>query len=147
MVSSLFGNPLNRFIPCFSPYLSDQLKTLLASCEDLFRRPGNALRELRDLAAFCVASSAGLDAKDALEALGADPDGGPAGSFLETRPHRFPFWLIWFKNRGPWFAWGFNQLPGPSTFPQKGHLCSSHSSDVNQRLILEIFRNIRCLLN
>ncbi|CAJ1451692.1 unnamed protein product, partial [Effrenium voratum] len=45
------------------------------SRQDLFRRPGNALCELRDLAAFCVASSAGLDAKDALEALGADPDG------------------------------------------------------------------------
>ena len=30
-----------------------------------------------------------------------------------------PFWLIWLKNRGPWFTWWFNQLPGPSIFPKR----------------------------
>ena len=33
--------------------------------------------------------------------------------------HGCPFWLIWSKNRGPWFTWNFNQLPGPSTFPKR----------------------------
>ena len=32
--------------------------------------------------------------------------------------HRCPFWLFWFKNRGPWFTWWFNQLPGPSISPK-----------------------------
>ena len=36
------------------------------------------------------------------------------------------------KNRGPWFAWWFNQLPGPSIF-QKGHLCSERSVASNRR--------------
>ena len=30
---------------------------------------------------------------------------------------RCPFWLIWLKHRRPWFTWWFNQLPGPSIFP------------------------------
>ena len=30
--------------------------------------------------------------------------------------HRCPFWFIWWRNRGPWFAW-FNQLP--SIFPKR----------------------------
>ena len=33
---------------------------------------------------------------------------------LKTGGHWCPFWLIWFKNRGPWLTWWFNQLPGPS---------------------------------
>ena len=38
---------------------------------------------------------------------------------MKTRDHRCPFWLIWSKNRGPWLTWGFNQLPGSSTFPKR----------------------------
>ena len=45
--------------------------------------------------------------------------------------HRCPFWLIWFENRGPWFTWGVNQLPGPSIFPRRTPVllraCVSHS--------------------
>ena len=52
--------------------------------------------------------------------------GGLKGKPTESPPlkprkrhnHRCPFWLIWLKNRGPRFAWWFNQLPGPSIFPK-----------------------------
>ena len=30
--------------------------------------------------------------------------------------HRRPFGLAWLENRGPWFSWWFNHLPGPSIF-------------------------------
>ena len=44
---------------------------------------------------------------------------------ISAHAHRCPFWLIWFKIEGDsWFTWWFNQLPGPSMFNQKGHLCS-----------------------
>ena len=37
------------------------------------------------------------------------------------KAHRCPSWLVCLKNRGPWFTWWLNHLPGPSIF-QKGHL-------------------------
>ena len=39
--------------------------------------------------------------------------------------HRCPFWLVCSKNRGPWFTWWFNHLPGPSICPKRTPMVST----------------------
>ena len=53
------------------------------------------------------------------------------------RDHRCPFWLIWSKNRGPWFTLWLNQLPGPY-FPKK----DTYGRDVH--CLIANMRNLDC---